>query len=175
MKRLIAILGVLLLVGAITIPVMAHGPGWGRGGHMKGGYGGGPEYCPGYGSGYENLTDEQKTKMEKLHKEHYDEMAKLRKDIWSKKADLNSLLNATSPDAEKVMALQKEVSDLQANMDQARIAFHLEAKKIAPDARLGSGYGRGYGKGYGHGYGRGWHGGPHHMRGGGHGPGSCWN
>jgi hypothetical protein len=42
MKRLFALLGILVLVGAIAVPVLAHGPGWGRGGHM--GWGGGPVY-----------------------------------------------------------------------------------------------------------------------------------
>jgi hypothetical protein len=33
MKKLIATLGILLLVGAIALPVLAHSPGWGRSGH----------------------------------------------------------------------------------------------------------------------------------------------
>jgi len=46
MKRLTTIIGILALVGAVAVPVMAWGPGWGRGHHM-GRYGHGIGYGPG--------------------------------------------------------------------------------------------------------------------------------
>jgi zinc resistance-associated protein len=56
MKRLLAALGILALVGVIAIPVLAHGPGYGRGGHMMGYGGGGAGYGPQYGGGSGNLN-----------------------------------------------------------------------------------------------------------------------
>lgn len=44
MNRLVTVLGIVLLVGAIAIPVLAHGPGWGRGRHMMGDWGNRPGY-----------------------------------------------------------------------------------------------------------------------------------
>jgi len=42
MRSILTILGTVVLVAAIANPVMAHGPGWGRGHHMMG-YG--PHRC----------------------------------------------------------------------------------------------------------------------------------
>jgi hypothetical protein len=39
MNKILTILGIMLLVGAIATPVLAHGPGWGRGRHMMGDWG----------------------------------------------------------------------------------------------------------------------------------------
>ena len=83
------------------------------------------------------------------------------------------MLNSSTPDLEKAKALQGEISDLRAKLDEERLSYELEARKITPEPRSGKGYGRGY---YGHhmggygphmGYGR-------HMMGG-YGPESCWN
>jgi zinc resistance-associated protein len=176
MKTLIVLLGILVLVGAFAVPGLAHGPGWGRGPHM--GWWGGPGY--GYygdvGPGAANLTQEQRTQLDNLNKKFYDETAQLRNDIWTKSGELSALLNSPNPDADKASALQKEITDLRAQLAQKRLNFELKERKIAPDARYGYGYGRGYGRGYGYhmgGYG-------HHMMGdygahmGGYGPGGCW-
>jgi zinc resistance-associated protein len=183
MKKLITLFGILVLVGAIAVPVLAHGPGWGRGGHM--GWGGGPgqEYCGDYGPGASNLTEEQRTKLDTLNKKFYDETAQLRNEMWTKSRELSTLLNSPNPDAEKARALQKEITGLRAQLAEKRLDFELEERKIAPDTRYGSGYGRGYGQGYGRGYGRGYGhhmgGYGHHMGGsgphmGGYGQGGCW-
>ncbi|MGD2127411.1 MAG: periplasmic heavy metal sensor [Desulfobacteraceae bacterium] len=182
MKKTVAIVGILLLVAAIAAPVMAHGPGWGRGGHMRGNWGGGPGYCAQYGQGYDTLTEEQRAELDKLHRKFYEETAPLRNEIWAKRGELNALLSSPNPDAEKAKALQKEISDLKAKMAEKRMDTVLEARNINPDAPYGKGWGygrhmRGYGPGMGYGrhmggYGPGM-GYGQHM--GGYGPGACWN
>lgn len=179
MKRLITLFGILVLVGAVAVPVLAHGPGWGRGHHM--GWGGGPGqgYCGDYGPGASNLTEEQRTKLDTLNKKFYDETAQLRNEMWTKSRELSALLNSANPDAEKARALQKEITGLRAQLAEKRLDFELEERKIAPDTRYGSGYGRGYGQGYGRGYGHHMGGYGHHMGGsgphmGGYGQGGCW-
>ena len=171
MKRFIIALGVVLLVGAVAAPVLARGPGWGRGHHGMGYWGSGPGSCWDYGKGQGSLTEEQRTQLENLDKKFYDGAAQLRDDIWSKSGEFDSLLNSANPDKDKAMALLKEISGLKAKMAQERLSYELEARKINPDARLGWGYERGYGrhmKGYGGGMGRG-----SHM--GGYGAGPCWD
>ncbi|UCB50612.1 MAG: periplasmic heavy metal sensor [Deltaproteobacteria bacterium] len=176
MKRLIALFGILVLVGALAVPVLAHGPGRGRGPHM--GWGGGPGqgYCGDYGPGAGNLTEEQQTQLDNLNKKFYDETSQLRDKMWTKSRELSALLDSPNPDADKARALQKEIAGLRAQLAEKRLDFELEERKIAPDARYGYGYGRGYEKGYGRGYGGGY---GHHMGGyghhmGGYGPGGCW-
>ena len=54
MKKLVTVLGIIVMAGFIVYPVFAHGPGWGwgRGGHMMDYYGGGPGHCWDYGERY---------------------------------------------------------------------------------------------------------------------------
>jgi len=165
MKKILTVAGTLLLVLAIAIPVLAHGPGWGKGHHRIGRWKSGPGCCWNYGRVYENLTEEQRSQLDGLYQKFHDERTQLRNEIQSKRAELNILLNSPNPDAEKAKALQKEISDLRAKMAQERINLRLEARKIAPELRFGRGYRWGY---YGH-----------HMRGHspgmGHGLGGCWS
>jgi zinc resistance-associated protein len=185
MRRLIVVLGILVLGGAIAVPVLAHGPGWGRGPRM--GWGGGPGYgyCGDYGPGAANLTEEQRTQLDNLNKKFYDETAQLRNEMWTKSRELSALLDATNPDADKARALQKDITGLRSQLAEKRLNFELEERKIAPDARYGYGYGGGYGPhmgGYGHhmgGYGHHMGGYGPHMGGygpymGGYGPGAWW-
>ena len=187
MKRLAVILGSVMLVGAIAYPVFAWGPGMGRGQGISGNRSGGPGSCWRYDRGYSNLTQEQQSALGQLNEKYFNETEPLRNEIRAKSDEMNTLLNAPEPDAEKAKALQKEIIDLRGKMAEKRLDFRLEARKINPDARFGRGYGKGYGrhmKGYGPragmGYGR-------HMEGygpragmgqfnkGGYGRGPCWN
>lgn len=159
MKKLTTILAVALVVAAVAVPVFAWAHGWGRGHYMMGDWGSGPEY--GYERGYGSLTEEQRSKLEELDRKFYSETADLRNEIWTKSAELNTILNSPAPDLEKVKALQKELSNLRATMDEKRLDYQLEVRKINPELRPSRGYGRGYG---------------HHMRGFGPGMGfGCWN
>ena len=159
MKKTLTIIGTVLLVAVIAAPVLARGPGWGKGHHGAGYWKGGPGYCCQHGS----LTEEQRDQLDRLHQKFYDETVQLRNEIRSKRGELNRLLNSATRDAEKVKALQKEISELMAEMAQKRIDLKLEVRKIAPEIRFGSKYGKNYrshmrGHNPGMGYGR-------HMRG----------
>jgi len=172
MKRRLTILGIMLLSGLLAAPVIvwAHGWGWG-GGHMMGNWGRGPGYYDRDDQGYPSaLTREQAERLSDLDRKFYDATRELRDKLWSQSAELNAALAEPNPDTSKVTALQKEVSDLRAKLDEKRVTYELEARKIAPDARYSGGYGYG---GHMRGYGRGGYGmGPAMM---GYGPGACWN
>jgi zinc resistance-associated protein len=172
MKRALTVIGILVLVAAIAIPVMAQGPGYSRGRHMQGYGPGDPVSCHRYGAWDDELTDEQRTQLDTLHQKFFDETAALRSQMAAKHSELSILMNTSNPDLEKAKALQKEISDLRGKMGQERIKLFAEERKINPDARFGMGWGRegtkgggpcGGGKGYGRGMGRGFGSGP------------CWN
>jgi len=160
MKGLITALGIVILAGAIALPAYAHGPDRGKGYYGKGHRGGGPGQRWQHSLGHENLTEEQRSQLQKLHQDFYDKTANLRIEVMSKRAELGILLNTSNPDAEKAKALQKEISDLKAQLAQEMINFQLGARKIAPDLRLGSGNCQGkwghHKRGYGSPMGRGW-------------------
>jgi zinc resistance-associated protein len=150
MKKLVITLTILGFVGALAAPVLAY-----RGGKLAEWFGG-PGYCwQGYGP-YSNLTDSQRAELGKIEQKFYNDTAKLREEIWTKSAELSTLLNTSNPDAAKVKAVQTEISDLRAKLDQQRLDFELETRKVAPNADEAPGYSGGYG----------WP----HMMGGFHGP-----
>jgi zinc resistance-associated protein len=171
MKRALTVIGIVVLVAATAIPVLAQGPGAGRGRMMQG-YGPGE---PGAGPRWawdDKLTDEQRTQLDKLHQKFFDETAAVRSQLAAKHSELTILMNTSNPDFEKAKALQKELTDLKGKMGQERIKMFAEERKINPDARFGTGLGRGGMKGgglfgggmaYGRGMGRGMGAGP------------CWN
>jgi zinc resistance-associated protein len=179
MRKVLTTLGILVLAGFLAAPVFAHR--WGRGENY-----GGPGSCWSESGGYANLTESQRSELEKLEQSFFNDTAKLRDEIWNKSAELDTLLDSSNPDPKKAKALQREISDLNAKMSDKRVEFELQTRKIAPNARSGRGYGMRHGRGYGMGYGRHMggpggsygqhgphgHGGPH---GGGYGYGPCWN
>ncbi|MGD8775885.1 MAG: periplasmic heavy metal sensor [Syntrophobacterales bacterium] len=139
MKKLLATVGILLLVTVLAAPVFADrwgNSGWGRG----------PGSCWRDNGSYGNLTENQSGDLARLEQKFYNDTAQLRDQIWSKTEELNTLLNSADPDVKKVKSLQKEITDLRAKMDRQRLDFELEARKIAPN---GGYYGRGYSRGYG--------------------------
>jgi len=178
MRKVLTTLGILVLVGFLAAPVFAHR--WG-GDKNYGGPGAGPCWID---SG--DLTDSQRAELDKLYQQFVDDTAKMREEIWNKSAELDNLLDSSTPDPKKAKDLQREINSLKAKMSDKRVEFELQARKIAPNARSGRGYGMGYGRGYGHGYGMGRHHGPRGHYGrygdsgsyggygrGGYGP--CWN
>ena len=132
------------------------------------GYGGaGFRGCPQYESGYGNISLEAQRKIDRLRQDFYADTDPLRKEIWSKHAERNTLLNASDPDIETLRTLQKEISDLKSKIAEKRLDFELEVRKVAPEGSYAGGYcGRGYRKGYAKGY--------YGGRMGDYGPGPCW-
>ena len=139
MKRVITVIGIIVLVGAIAVPVSARNRGWGGEPGMMGYQG----KTPGrdYGRRTDKLTEEQRSQLDELSKKFFDRTSELRLEAGKKSLELNSLMNSSDPDTEKTKALQKEVSDLRAKLAQERITHQLEVRKIVPDARFGRAYG----------------------------------
>jgi zinc resistance-associated protein len=133
-----------------------HGPGWH---HGDDGY-------PGYGYMMGRLSDEQIQKMDKQRETFFRSTEDLRQQIYQKRLALESEFAKKNPDAKSASNLQKQISELRARIDQKKIEYLLEMKKIDPN--LGEGWmrpgmmGYGYGRGWmrpgmmGYGYGRGW-------------------
>jgi hypothetical protein len=120
-----------------------HGPGWRQGGSGYPGYGG---YMRG------DLSDEEVQEMDQQRKVFHSANKDLKQNVYQKRLELESEFAKKTPDAKKAAGIQKEISDLQARMDQNRVDHMIEMKKINPDAgrgfrgngpmRGGSSYGR---------------------------------
>jgi Spy/CpxP family protein refolding chaperone len=167
MKKIIVAISVITLIATSGL---ALAQGWGRGAGM--GQGPGPGPCaPGYGPGgwaaALNLTPEQTQKMQTLRETHFKETIPLRNEIMSKKIELQSLWIQANPDQEKILAKQREINAVKAQLQEKAIKHRLEMRQVlTPEqqAKIGAFRGRhggsdpGYGMrgGYGPGRGMGW-------------------
>lgn len=154
----IAVLSVAVV--GFTVSAFAYdGMGYGR--HGRGNYGDGN--CPGYyGQGYNSqLSPEELKQVQQEREAFFKETEGLRNDMFEKRNALQSELDKETPDVASASKLQKELSDLKAQLDQKRLDHIVKMKKINPNAGRGfmgqGGKHRGQmmGKGYGPGSGRG--------------------
>jgi Spy/CpxP family protein refolding chaperone len=146
MKRLMSIIGILLLAGLVASTIVFAAQettaekGAGRMGMQRG-----KGQLGAMRGKTSNLTTEQQEQIEKLQKKFREDNADTIKQIMTKRFDLNTILSSDKPDADKAKAAQKEISDLTAKLAQKRIDLDFELRKIAPDAKFGQGLGRGMG------------------------------
>ena len=145
MKKAVILIAGIAMVGIISLPLFAHGLGWG--GNSRGsGYGD----CPYYDDQVSDLTQDQLSKLEALRDEFRANTKKIREQLRDTNHDLRSELGKSDLNETRIRELQTELSKLRAEMDSARIDHTLKVKKIAPDAQLGysSRGGRHMGEGY---------------------------
>lgn len=146
MKKTIGIIGVIALIGIMVIPALAFGPDWGKGRHMGGWGNNNRADCP-YGAALSGnnagITDEQRTELNALYQKFYDDTAQIRSEISEKRIEMRTIWSTSEPDVERLRVLQKEISDLQYSVKQARLEFRLQAREISPEIGFGSGFGKG--------------------------------
>jgi len=159
MKNTLTITALIVLL--LTSAVAAEAQCW------KSGTGGG--MGPGWRSDFSglNLTEDQQKKLDSLYQAYGKDVANLHNKLGQKQMEMNSLLLESNPDQSRVANLQKELSGLQAQTNDKRINYQVEARKIltpeqiaqlSPGCTLGfntmmGGPGPGYGCGRGQGYG----------------------
>jgi len=128
--------------------------GMGYGNHGRGHYDQGMHQRGWEGSGYGHmmgdLSEEQIKKLDKERNAFYKATEDLRQEIYQKELELRSELSKANPDAEKAASLQKNISKLEARLNQKQIDHMIAVKKINPNA--GRGFmergPRGYGSSY---------------------------
>ena len=149
MKKLIvlALAMAVILCGSLALA----GPrGWGQG--MGPGYG-----RSAYGPSNLNLTEEQSGKLQTLRENYLKEITPLQNQMISLRSEMRLLWNVASPDREKITAKQKEISELQRQLDEKAVQYRLDCnamltpEQLSKMAAFGPGMGRGYGSGWKHG------------------------
>jgi Spy/CpxP family protein refolding chaperone len=184
-KTMKKIIFAVMMAAILVTSGLAMGQGWGKGPGMGMGYG------PYYGGaraggpgpwGALNLSPEQVEKMRVLRDSFFKEKIPLGNELMSKRLELRALWVQTNPDEEKILAKQKEINGLRAQLQEKATKSRLEMLRIlSPEQRArwqaykasfrhgrgndrGCGWGRGPGRhrpccgkmGEGMGYGRGW-------------------
>jgi Spy/CpxP family protein refolding chaperone len=145
MKKMIV---AVMMVSLLATAGLAMAQGWGRGAGM--GYG--PDYGPrgAWGPGL-NLTAEQNQKIQAMKESFFKETLPLRNEMQTKRLELKTLWVQTNPDQEKILAKQKEINALRAQLQEKSTKNRLEMRKVlTPEqqAQLGA-YGPGFGPGFG--------------------------
>ena len=120
MKRIFQVLLVGLMV--IFAGTAMAGP-WGRG--MGQGTGMGP-----YPYDAANLTADQAAQMQTLRESFLKEISPLQSEMFAKKSEMRTLWTASNPDEVKISTLQKDLLELQGKMQEKRLQFNLESRKI---------------------------------------------
>ena len=124
----------------------------GFGVNVYAGMGNGPGN-PGMGAASANLTDDQIKRMESERNAFQTATQGIHQQLNEKRQALNAELDKQTPDAATCSAIQKDISDLQAQYEQKRLTHILEMKKIDPNFAEGRGMGPGMGHGMGPGMG----------------------
>jgi len=144
----------------------------------------GPGFGPGFGRGFRgpaygvppipNLTAEQSAQIKALRDSFLKEIEPLQKELYTKGTDLRSLWQSRNPDQAAIAAKQKEIFNLQSQLQDKATNLGLEIRKVLTPEQLaqmpafsqGAGFdpGAGFGPGVGFGPGRGF-GPPMGMRG----------
>lgn len=134
-KKIITIMAAIALIGIGTFAYAHWNEGWGQHGWMYGGYGMPHEY---YGDQrYDDLSDDQIKSLEKERDVFFEETEKIREDLYAKQLELQSELFKSDPDTARAAELQKEISELEAQLDQKRIDHMIKLRKLNPETGRG--------------------------------------
>jgi len=83
--------------------------------------------------GIPNLTQEQSGKLADLQKKHLEETAPLKTTLAVKGIELDQLLDQSQPDTEQVLSKQKEMSNLQAQLQEKCLRRQMEMRSLLTD------------------------------------------
>ena len=141
MKKTMVVVGLISVIALTAATVFAWGPGFGRGMGM----------CYGPGMASLNLTPEQLTKIQKIQADRYVEMVPVRTEMFAKRTELRNLFREPVLDQAKIAAKQKEITTLQAQMQEKALDTRTAvAETLTPEQRAqlpASGKGMGPGAG----------------------------
>jgi Spy/CpxP family protein refolding chaperone len=154
----------IFLLSASSALAQRYGGGRGMGG--CGWCGMGPNALRPFGIA--NLTQEQSGKLADLQKKHIEETSQLRTTLAVKGIEFDQLLDQSQPTIEEVLSKQKEMSTLQAQLQEKCLRRHMEMRSLLtdeqrselinrfdPDDQFSPGWMRGGGPRQGQGFGRG--------------------
>ena len=149
LAKIIVAAAIVGIVGFAATSFAGWGRGWGGGGYCLGQGPGGGRWggvAPGYQG---NWNDQDLDKLNKERQAFLEDTRELREKLYQKELELRSEVAKQDPDVNKAVALQKEVSELQGQLDQKRVEQRIKMQRENPNVFAGRGYGSGYGYGPG--------------------------
>ena len=146
-KTTIVGLGLILVVALVATVALAWGPGFG----------------PGFGRGFRgpaygvppipNLTAEQSAQIQASRDGFLEEVEPFQKELYAKGQELRNLWQSPNPDQAAIAAKQKEIFNLQAQLQEKATNLGLEIRKVLTPEQLAQmpAAGKGFGPGLGFG------------------------
>jgi len=135
---MVAVFALALVASA----AMAWGPGYGRGLSVGPGYGSTP---------VSNLTPEQSSKIQAIQQANLKDIVPLQQQLFAKKTELRSLWLSQNPDQAKINALQKDILNINARLQEKATNARFEMRKVLTPEQQAQltvyGPGMGYGMG----------------------------
>jgi Spy/CpxP family protein refolding chaperone len=86
-----------------------------------------------YNHSLPNLSEDQQTKIEKLHDQHFKSMQAIRDQMAEKKARLNTLNHADKPDMDAINKVIEDIGQLKVQMMKKKITHRLEIRNLLTD------------------------------------------
>ncbi len=129
-KTMIIGLGLALSLALAATVALAWGPGFGPG--FGRGFGG-----PAFGSPpIPNLTAEQSAQIQALRDAFLKEIGPLQNDLSTKRTELQTLWSSTNPDQAAIIAKQKEILNLQSQLQEKATNLGFSIRKLLTSEQL---------------------------------------
>ena len=103
-----------------------HGPGWHHGSYGPSGWG-----------AFNNLSEEDITKLEEEHKAFIDDTKDLRREVYQKRLELASEMAKQNPETARASTIVKTISETKAQLAQKHLDHLFRIRKINPDLAMG--------------------------------------
>ena len=91
-------------------------------------------------SQWQNLTDDQRNRLNALHQQFIDDTANTRASIVAKQEEFRAIMQTSTPDKAKLSSLTADLTTLQQQVMMKKIDMELAAKKIAPGLNMSMGF-----------------------------------
>jgi len=96
----------------------------------------GPRYGSPYIGSSLKLTQEQADKLQKMQESYLREIMPLQNRLLTKRAEMRLLWEEMNPDRDKIMAKQREVNEIQRQLEEKAITHRLELQAVlTPEQR----------------------------------------
>ncbi len=136
MGRIHKVIFFLFLLAIIPQVASAQGPPWRKGWEDRGDRGMmGPMQTPMMDWASQlNLTPDQSAKLQELRETYLRDTLPWRNELIVKRFDLRDLLRNPQSDPQVILGKQREISDLEAKIEERQLLLHLEMRKVlTPD------------------------------------------
>jgi Spy/CpxP family protein refolding chaperone len=129
-KTTIVVLGLILVLALVATVALAWGPGFGPG--FGRGFGG-----PAYGSPpIPNLTAEQSAQIQALRDGFLKEIEPFQKELYAKGQEFRNLWQSPNSNQTAIAAKQKEIFNLQSQLQEKATSLGLEIRKVLTPEQL---------------------------------------